>query len=234
MKLVNNELEKWNNCSPLKVHFLGSKAFQQDGFPVDHEDLDMPKCVISYSVPEKPHTGALTSCHGNHDTVSAPREESKSLLLKCVIYGFQRGFQSPDSSGMSLEINSLILSGSIHLSRFFTPCFFFYFLKGTRRRRIPFKAQRHDDAGWGITSVRSLINPSDSPVLYVKTETTSHFNEGGPKDGKAQGMGGDAEHEAGEHLIPWGLREGTSLVMVTQASLCTSAMGSFRKPEFQG
>lgn len=184
---------------------------------MDHEDLDMPKYVISYSVPEKPHTGTLTSYHGNHNTVSAPREESKSLLLKCVIYGFQRDFQSPDSSGMSSEINSLILSGSIHLSRFFTLCFFLYFLKGTHRRRIPFKAQRHDDAGWGITSVHLLINPSDSPVLFVKTEMTSHFNEGGPKDGKPQGMAGDAEHEAGEHLIPRGCREGKSLVMVTQA-----------------
>lgn len=229
---MNNELEKWKT-SPLKVQFLGSKAFQQDGFPVDHEDLDRPKCVISYSVPEKPHTGTLTSCHGNHDTVSTHREESKSLLLKCVIYGFHRGFQSPDSSGMSLEINSSILSGSIHLSRLFTPSFFLFFLKGTHRR-IPFKAQRHDDAGWGITSVRSLINPSDSPILSVNTEVTSHFNEGGPKDGKTQEMAGDAEHEAGEHLIPWGLREGTSLAMVTQASLCTTAMGSFRKPESQG
>lgn len=30
-------------CFPLQVHFLGSKAFQQDGFPVDHEDLNIPK-----------------------------------------------------------------------------------------------------------------------------------------------------------------------------------------------
>lgn len=117
---------------------------------------------------------------------------------------------------------------------FFTPSFFLSFLKGTHRRRIPFKAQRQNDAGWGITPVRSLINISDSPVLSVKTEMTSHFNERGPKNGKTQEMPGDAEHEAGEHLIPWEFKEGTSLVMVTRASLYTTALGSFRKAESQG
>ena len=71
--------------------------------------------------------GALTSRHPNHNMVSAPREESKSPLLKCIICGLQKAFQTPDSTRMSSEVNCLILSGSIHLSEFFTLCSFFFF-----------------------------------------------------------------------------------------------------------
>ena len=142
VQLANNELKSWGKkkrkkkCFPPQVPLLGSKAFQQDGFPVDHEDPNMPKICNLLISPGETYAGTLTSHHPNHNMVSAPREESKSPLLKCVIYGLQKAFQTPDSTGMSSEINCLILSGSIHLSEFFTQCSFFFSERHVQKRNF--------------------------------------------------------------------------------------------------
>lgn len=187
-------------------------------------------------MPEKPHVGILTSCHPNHNTVSAPREESKSPLLKCIIYGFQKVFQTPDSLGMSSEINCLILSGSIHLSGFFAPCSFFFserhvlernFIQGTKEWR--------SQLGNYISPFAE--QPSDSSVLSVKTEMTSCLIKGNHEDRRTQEVARDAESEPGALLettsSPQKLKGDLRSCLCHTASQCTKAVGGERKSESQ-
>ena len=148
-------------------------------------------------MPEKAHTGTLTSCHQNHDTVSAPRKELKSLLLKCIIYGLQKVSQSPDSSGMSSEINSLILSESIHLSGFFTQFFFFFpswkahtekEFHSTHKGMTMLAGRLHECLCW---SILWFIHP------FCKDRNNFLFQWRWPEDGRTWKVARDAECEAG-------------------------------------
>lgn len=161
MNLRAEGKKRKKKCFPPQVPFLGSKAFQQDGFPVDHEDPNMPKICNLLISPGETYAGTLTSRHPNHNMVSAPREESKSPLLKCVIYGLQKAFQTPDSTGRSSEINSEIDIIRVNSSLWilYPMLFFFFFLKGTYRRGISFKAHRSGKASWGAAFLSLLINP---------------------------------------------------------------------------
>lgn len=186
VKLAHNELECWKKkiVSIEKSISLGQTHFRHGGFPVDREDLTRPEIchpLVSAGETQKPCVGALTSRRPNHNTVSAPREGSKSPLEKWVIYGSPKVLRTPEGSGVSSETNSLILSGSAHLSAFFSPCpsscclFFPPFLfperHGLKRNFVQDTKERRSRLG---NRLRPFSAPtSDSSALSGEPEMTS-------------------------------------------------------------
>lgn len=126
MNLRAGEKKKKKKCFPPQVPFLGSKAFQQDGFPADHEDpntLQICNLLISpgETLGRHPDKPPPESQYG-----FGPQRGIKVPIIKMRYLWLAENLPDPDSTAMSSEVNCLILSGSIHLSEFFTLCSFFF------------------------------------------------------------------------------------------------------------
>ena len=99
-----------------------------------------------------------------------PQRGIKVPVIKMRYLWLAESLPDPDSTAMSSEVNCLILSGSIHLSEFFTLCSFFSSERHVQKRNfIPGTQEWRSQLGCCLSPLAD--QPSDSSVLSVKTKS---------------------------------------------------------------